>query len=213
MTQQWSRSPVRLLYPWPPVRPPMIYRKPIWTWNGRVAWPPGHPSCWSIPATSSLRLQYAIQNPINGITIPIISQSYGACEAASHTCNQNTIEGWLEQANSQGQTVVLASGDTGAADCDELRGRSPSATQGLAVDYPGSSVYVTDLRAAANSWVTVRPQTPQTGAGTYWSANGTGSVSDDLITSAKSYIPEMAWNDTTFSIANRAAAFPRAAAA
>ena len=43
---------------------------------------------------------------------------------------------------------------------------------------------------------------PQTGAGTYWSANGTGGVSDDLITSAKSYIPEMAWNDTTFSIAN-----------
>ena len=43
---------------------------------------------------------------------------------------------------------------------------------------------------------------PQTGAGTYWSANGSGSVSDDVVTSAKSYIPEMAWNDTTFSIAN-----------
>ncbi len=43
-------------------------------------------------------------------------------------------------------------------------------------------------------------QSPQTGAGQYWSANGTGSVNDDLITSAKSYIPEMAWNDTTFSI-------------
>lgn len=41
---------------------------------------------------------------------------------------------------------------------------------------------------------------PQTGAGTYWSANGSGSISDDLITSAKSYIPEMAWNDTTFAI-------------
>ena len=41
---------------------------------------------------------------------------------------------------------------------------------------------------------------PQTGAGTYWSANGSGSVTNDLITSAKSYIPEMAWNDTTFSI-------------
>ena len=30
-------------------------------------------------------LQYAIQNPINGITIPIISQSYGACEAGFST--------------------------------------------------------------------------------------------------------------------------------
>ena len=40
--------------------------------------------------------------------------------------------------------------------------------------------------------------TPETGAGTYWTANG---VSDDLLTSAKSYIPEMVWNDTTISIA------------
>ena len=56
----------------------------------------------------------------------------------------------------------------------------------------GGSEFMGDGTAAA----------PQTGAGTYWSANGSGSVSDDLITSAKSYIPEMAWNDTTFSIAN-----------
>jgi hypothetical protein len=144
-------------------------------------------------------LSYAIQNPINGITIPIISQSYGACEAAISSGDQTTIEGWLKQANSQGQTVVLASGDSGAADC-ETPGAT-SATQGLAVDYPGSSAYVT---AAGGSEFTGdgTAQTPQTGAGTYWSANGTGGVSDDLITSAKSYIPEMAWNDTTFSIAN-----------
>jgi hypothetical protein len=142
-------------------------------------------------------LSYAIQNPINGITIPIISQSYGACEAAISTGDQKTIEGWLTQANSQGQTVVLASGDSGAADCDDSG--VTSATQGLAVDYPGSSVYVT---AAGGSEFTGdgTAQTPQTGAGTYWSANGSGSVSDDLITSAKSYIPEMAWNDTTFAL-------------
>ncbi len=42
-------------------------------------------------------------------------------------------------------------------------------------------------------------QSPQTGAGQYWSSNGSGGVSNDLVTSAKSYIPEMAWNDTTFS--------------
>jgi subtilase family serine protease len=145
-------------------------------------------------------LAYTVQNPINGITIPIISQSYGTCEANVSTSNQTTIEGWLKQANSQGQTVVLASGDSGAADCDDSG--VTSATQGLAVDYPGSSVYVT---AAGGSEFTGdgTAQTPQTGAGTYWSANGSGSVSDDLITSAKSYIPEMAWNDTTFSIANQ----------
>jgi hypothetical protein len=101
----------------------------------------------------------------------------------------------LKQANSQGQTVILASGDTGAADCDDTG--VTSATQGLAVDYPGSSVYVT-AAGGSEFMGDGTAQTPQTGAGTYWSANG----SNDLITSAKSYIPEMAWNDTTFAIAN-----------
>jgi len=144
-------------------------------------------------------LQYAIQNPINGITVPIISQSYGACEAGFNTGDLNEIEGWLAQANSQGQTVVLAAGDTGAADCDDSG--VTVATQGLAVDYPGSSAYVTDA-GGSEFMGDGTAQTPQTGAGTYWSSSGTGGVSDDLITSAKSYIPEMAWNDTTFAIAN-----------
>ncbi|HET6220354.1 MAG TPA: S53 family peptidase, partial [Acidobacteriaceae bacterium] len=147
-------------------------------------------------------LQWVIQNPINGITIPIISQSYGACEPGFASSDLSTIESLLAQANSQGQTVLLAAGDTGAADCDSSDTQTiTSATEGLAVDYPGSSAYVTDL-GGSEFMGDGTAQNPQTGAGTYWSANGSGSVSNDLITSAKSYIPEMAWNDTTFSIAN-----------
>jgi hypothetical protein len=142
-------------------------------------------------------LQYAIQSQINGITVPIISQSYGACETALPTANLTTYESWLAQANSQGQTVVLAAGDTGAADCDNQSPPETVATQGLAVDYPGSSVYVTDLGGSEYTGDGT-PQNPQTGAGQYWSANG----SNDVLTSAKSYIPEMVWNDTTFANAN-----------
>jgi hypothetical protein len=142
-------------------------------------------------------LAYTIQNPINGITIPIISQSYGTCEANVSSGDQNTIEGWLKQANSQGQTVVLASGDSGATDCDDSG--VTSATHGPAVDYPGSSQYVT--AAGGTSFMgDGTAQSPQTGPGTYWSANGSGSVSNDLVTSAKSYIPEMGWNDTAFAL-------------
>jgi subtilase family serine protease len=150
----------------------------------------------------SVSLQYAIQNAINGITIPIISQSYGSCEANYNTASLTAMESVLQQANAQGQTVLLAAGDTGAADCDSSSTSTiTSATRGLAVDYPGSSAYVTDMGGtefmgdgtAAN---------PQTGAGTYWNSSGTGGVSNDLITSAKSYIPEMVWNDTAFEIAN-----------
>jgi hypothetical protein len=142
-------------------------------------------------------LEYAIQNSINGITVPIISQSYGDCEANYLTSDLNTIESVLTQANAQGQTVLLAAGDTGAADCDDGTATNiiQSATQGLAVDYPGSSVYVTDL-GGSEFMGDGTALAPQTGAGTYWTANG----SNDVITSAKSYIPEMAWNDTEFSI-------------
>jgi subtilase family serine protease len=143
-------------------------------------------------------LQYVIQNPVNGLTIPIISQSYGLCEAGFLTSDLNTVQGWLQQANAQGQTVILAAGDTGAADCDDTSSTETAASFGLAVDYPGSSVYVTDV-GGSEFMGDGTAASPQTGAGTYWSAaNG----SNDTITSVKSYIPEMAWNDTTFSIAN-----------
>jgi hypothetical protein len=153
-------------------------------------------------------LQYAIQNPVNGIVIPIISQSYGDCELnfSSGPLSQLTsIESWLAQANSQGQTVVSTAGNSGAADCDATgtivnTDTVTSATRGLAVDYPGSSAYVTDV-GGSEFMGDGTALDPQTGAGAYWSANGSGSVTDDLIPSANSYIPEMAWNDTTFFIA------------
>jgi Pro-kumamolisin, activation domain/Bacterial Ig-like domain (group 3) len=167
-------------------------------WSGGVA-----PAASVVLVTSDnvfSSLQYAIQFPINGITIPIISQSYGECESGLSTSDWMTIDGFLAQSNAQGQTIFLAAGDTGAADCDNSTNpNSPiiSATQGLAVDYPGSSVYVTDV-GGTEFMGDGTAAAPQTGAGTYWSANG----SNDVVTSAKSYIPEMVWNDTTFSINN-----------
>jgi hypothetical protein len=142
-------------------------------------------------------LQYVIQNSIGGISIPIISISYGNCEANWTSANLAAIELLLQQANTQGQTVLSAAGDDGAADCDESNSTQTvtSATQGLAVDYPGTSAYVTDV-GGTEFMGDGTAAAPQTGAGTYWSANG----SNDLVSSAKSYIPEMAWNDTAFSI-------------
>jgi hypothetical protein len=145
-------------------------------------------------------LQHVIQNPINGLVVPIISQSYGGCESSYATSEWQQIEGYLAQANTQGQTVFFAAGDTGAADCDDSSNPNApitSATQGLAVDYPGSSVYATSV-GGTEFMGDGTSTAPQTGAGTYWSANG----SNDLVTSAKSYIPEMAWNDAAVSIAN-----------
>jgi hypothetical protein len=146
-------------------------------------------------------LQYAIANKINGVQIPILSISYGGCEPSIASAELAGLEASFQQANAQGQTVLAAAGDNGAADCDEpASSTSPpitSATQGLQVDYPGSSAYVTAM-GGSEFMGDGTAQNPSTGADQYWSANGSTSV----LTSAKSYIPEMAWNDTTFEIEN-----------
>ena len=142
-------------------------------------------------------LQYAIDHNL----APIISNSYGNCEAAIGSTGARTIQGWAQQANSQGQTIVSASGDSGAADCDF---HVKSATQGYAVDIPaaipevtgaGGSEFTGDLAG------TVTGTAPSTNAGAtnYWS--GTAN-STDTLSSALPPIPEMGWNDTTFDIAH-----------
>ncbi len=138
---------------------------------------------------------FAIDNNL----APVISSSYGNCESALGTFAQ-TLRQDVQQANSQGQTVTAASGDSGAADCDSAS--SKSATHGLAVDSPASVPEVTGIGGTeftGDAAGTVTGTAPNTTAAatTFW--GGTTSTTDNL-SSALSYIPEMAWNDTTASI-------------
>ena len=124
--------------------------------------------------------QYAVDNNV----APIISLTYGLCEDASKQglplSQVNSMNAVFQQANVQGITVVVASGDVGAADC-EFSNSPTIASNGLGVDFPASSPYVTGMGGTEFN----------EGTGTYWSAsNGTNSGS------ALSYIPEMVWNDT-----------------
>src|SRR5205085_637399 len=87
-----------------------------------------------------------------------------------------------KQAAAQGQTVIAASGDEGSADCDA----GPSATQGLTVDFPASSPYVTALGGTQFNDGT------GTGATQFWS-NSEGATTNGG--SALGYIPEVVWSD------------------
>ena len=128
-------------------------------------------------------LQYAVDTDL----APVISISYGSCEADLGTSEFTALEAVFQQANSQGQTIFAASGDSGATDCDDSSTETiTSATQGLAVDYPSASQYVTGVGGTMFD----------EGSGSYWSS--TNSTSGG---SALSYIPEEAWNETTVSIA------------
>ena len=120
-------------------------------------------------------LVYSIVNNL----APILSISYGACEADWGQANLTTLNSYFQQANVQGQTVVGPAGDSGATDCDY---QAFQASDGLAVDFPASSPFVT----AAGGTIY------NEGSGTYWSAsNGTNAGS------ATGYIPEAVWNETS----------------
>jgi subtilase family serine protease len=126
-------------------------------------------------------LQYAIENDV----APVISISYGACENLWTTSSVAALVSLAQLANSKGITILAASGDGGAADCDGDSGAFP-ATQGLSVDVPASLPYVTGMGGTEFN----------EGNGKYWMQKG----STDIVTSALSYIPEVAWNDTSSTI-------------
>ncbi|MGA8025631.1 MAG: S53 family peptidase [Bryobacteraceae bacterium] len=133
---------------------------------------------------------YAVDNNV----APVLSISYGNCESMLGTAEVNTLSSTFQQANAQGITVIAPSGDSGAADCDgSTNANGPvvtEATQGLAVDAPASTPYVTGVGG------TEFYNDPDGTPGTYWAAApSTNNPSNNG--TALSYIPEEAWNDTS----------------
>jgi subtilase family serine protease len=134
-------------------------------------------------------LIYAVEQNL----APIITLSYGSCETALDQADLNTMEPKLEEGESQGQTIIASSGDSGSTACYGYTGTTDGGTtfttamdEALAVNYPASSEYVTGVGGteitAANDQV-----------GTYWaSAPSSNTIT---LTSALSHIPEVAWND------------------
>ena len=136
-------------------------------------------------------MTYTIDNNL----APIVTTSYGNCEAAWGSTELVVLNGLFKQANAQGETILAAAGDAGATDCDS--GASPDlgeAIEGDAVDYPGSSPYVTSLGGTQFSG-----DAAATGSGSTWAATQywAGTSGSDVISSALSYIPETVWNDVT----------------
>ncbi|HEY1206350.1 MAG TPA: protease pro-enzyme activation domain-containing protein [Bryobacteraceae bacterium] len=133
-------------------------------------------------------INYSLTYAIDNAVAPVVSVTYGGCEEQSWYPSQlNSFNALFEQANVLGITVVVAEGDEGAADCDAPT--ATMATQGLAVDFPGSSPYVTSMGGTQFGGPLLTGD-PDGIPGTYWSStNGLNAGS------ALSYIPEAVWND------------------
>ncbi len=135
-------------------------------------------------------LQFAVEQNQAGV----ISMSYGNCEQNLGTFVK-TMQQTAQQANAQGQTIIAASGDFGAADCDTMPGLP--AQGGLGVDIPAALPYATGIGGTeftgdAAGTVTGTGPTSCTAATPYW-GNSCSLTSGG---SALKYIPEIAWNNT-----------------
>ena len=148
----------------------------------------------------------AITYAVNQNLAPIISNSFGLCEANIGQSSAVALWQTIRQANSQGQTMTSATGDAGAADCDgDLATVPASASKGLSVDIPaaipevtgvGGTEFTGDSSQCANGTCPTTASCPNGSAPAdppFWL--GTCTLTSPAAT-AEQYIPEMAWNDT-----------------
>lgn len=119
--------------------------------------------------------QYAIDQNV----APVMSLSYGGCEAYSPLW----VRAVAQQANVQGITWLVASGDSGAVTCDGGNA-TPQATLGPTVSFPANFPEITAVGGT---------EFTDTSSAFWATRNDINSAS------AKSYIPEKAWNDFSAS--------------
>jgi hypothetical protein len=125
---------------------------------------------------------YVIQNA----TANILSVSYGECELGEGTSGNAAYNNLWETAAAEGIAAFVASGDSGAATCDQgLAGNPPHpAKYGLSVSGIASTPYDTAVGGTDLNWGST--------AAPYWAASNNSSNGSNAL----GYVPEVPWNDT-----------------
>jgi hypothetical protein len=125
-----------------------------------------------------LSISYIVDN----VTAPIMSVSFGQCEAFLGNAGNEFFNDEYEQAAAEGITVFVASGDSGAAGCDPAENIQP-ATHGPNISGIASTPFNTAVGGTRFN---------ENGLdGNYWLANNRPDLS-----SAIGYIPEQVWNES-----------------
>ncbi len=134
-------------------------------------------------ATAGIDLSalYIIDNNL----APVMSESYGECEAGLGTAGNQFHSQLWEQAAAEGITVLMAAGDSGSAVCDSGNTGEIAAQFGLAVSGYASTPF--DVAVGGTSF-----NFDSTNVASYWARTNTPNT----FSSALSYIPETTWNDS-----------------
>ena len=128
----------------------------------------------------------ALQNIINSSNPPkIVSISYGECEAENGAAANAAYSSAYQAAVAAGISVFVSSGDEGAASCDA---NQTKATHGINVSGFASTPY--NVAVGGTDFGDTATHTNST----YWNTTNTAAYA-----SAKSYIPEIPWNDSCAS--------------
>jgi hypothetical protein len=113
---------------------------------------------------------------------PVMSYSYGQCELFLGSSGNAFYRALWQQAAAQGISVLLASGDSGAAGCNTAA--DTGASYGVGVNGLGSTPY--NISVGGTDFYT-----PQGGAAFWNSINSSTTQA-----SVKGYIPEAPWNES-----------------
>lgn len=134
----------------------------------------------STPASAGVDLSalYIVENNLAAV----MSESYGDCEQNLGATGNQFFNSLWKQAAAQGITVIVSSGDGGSAGCDNFDAPGP-ASHGLAVSGFASTPYNISVGGTDFDQINQWSQ--------YW------NTTSDPVTqlSAKSYIPEIPWNE------------------
>ena len=91
---------------------------------------------------TALGVDLAAENIIDNNLAPILSESFGVCELFLGASGNQFYNQLWQQASAQGITVLVASGDSGSAGCDDHDAQPPAPAQfGLAVSGFSSTAY------------------------------------------------------------------------
>ena len=151
-------------------------------WSGAVARNATIDFVVSKSTNSSDGVDLSAQYIVNHNLAPVMSTSFGLCEASLGSSGNAFLNSLWQQAAAQGMSVFVSSGDNGAAGCDSAS--ATSATHGRAVNGLCSTPYSVCVGGTEFN----DTSTPSL----YWSPSNSSSTQS----SALSYIPEVVWNES-----------------
>lgn len=119
---------------------------------------------------------YAVDN----VTSPILSLSFGLCEANVSDTEMAFYQTLWQQAAVEGITVLVAAGDAGSSDCNAPE--NPETVQGFGVNGLASTAYTVAVGGTEFN---------ESSLNAYWNVANSSELE-----SVKGYIPEAVWNES-----------------